>query len=217
MHEAWYLKVLIFAQWPRGHRLYNCVLVSAIISCATLILCNKYVTFSFFLYTCRGQRQPLGNVTTKSTTVHTSARGESGLGSACVVNHGNGHLFGSLSHFSIRCNPHSQSFQGPYLLSEGQNMYNRVVLVYTVNVYIPASLGRWPILRYQVLQVPKKIVLTLLTVWGLNVSCREYCRQFEINNARHLLSTVFIARHFKYRKQKIQPYLQSEDWFLRKL
>ena len=42
----------------------------------------------------------------------------------------------------------------PYLLSDGQNMYNRVVLVCTVNVYIPASLGRRPILRYQVLQVP---------------------------------------------------------------
>ena len=43
----------------------------------------------------------------------------------------------------------------PYLLSDGQNMYNRVVLVCTVNVYIPASLGRRPIHRYQVLQVPK--------------------------------------------------------------
>ena len=39
----------------------------------------------------------------------------------------------------------------PYLFSDGQNMYNRVVLVCTVNVYIPASLGRRPILRYQVL------------------------------------------------------------------
>ena len=29
----------------------------------------------------------------------------------------------------------------PYSLSDGQNMYNRVVLVCTVNVYIPASLG----------------------------------------------------------------------------
>ena len=28
----------------------------------------------------------------------------------------------------------------PYLFSDGQNMYNRVVLVCTVNVYIPASL-----------------------------------------------------------------------------
>ena len=45
----------------------------------------------------------------------------------------------------------------PYLFSDGQNMYNRVVLVCTVNVYIPASLGRQPILRYQVLQVPKKL------------------------------------------------------------
>ena len=45
----------------------------------------------------------------------------------------------------------------PYLLSDGQNMYNRVVLVCTVNVYIPASLGRRPILRCQVLQVPTKL------------------------------------------------------------
>ena len=28
-----------------------------------------------------------------------------------------------------------------YLLSDGQNIYNRVVLVCTMNVYIPASLG----------------------------------------------------------------------------
>ena len=40
------------------------------------------------------------------------------------------------------------------LFYDGQNMYNRVVLVCTVNVYIPASLGRWLILRYQVLQIP---------------------------------------------------------------
>ena len=42
----------------------------------------------------------------------------------------------------------------PYLFSDGQNMYNRVVLVCTVKVYIHARLGRGPILRYQVLQVP---------------------------------------------------------------
>ena len=41
----------------------------------------------------------------------------------------------------------------PYLFSDGQNMYNRVVLVCTVNDYIPASLGRRSILRYKVLQV----------------------------------------------------------------
>ena len=38
-----------------------------------------------------------------------------------------------------------------YLFPDGQNMYNPVVLVCTVNAYIPASLGRRPILRYQVL------------------------------------------------------------------
>ena len=37
-----------------------------------------------------------------------------------------------------------------------------------------------------------------------SVSCKEYCKRFEINT----------ARHFKYRKQKTQPYLQSETLFL---
>jgi hypothetical protein len=45
----------------------------------------------------------------------------------------------------------------PYLFSDGQNMYNEVVLVYAVNVYKPASLGRRPILKYQVLQFPTKL------------------------------------------------------------
>ena len=49
--------------------------------------------------------------------------------------------------------PRSQGRQN--LFSDGQNMYNRVVLVCTVNVYTFASLGRRPILRYQVLQVRK--------------------------------------------------------------
>jgi len=42
----------------------------------------------------------------------------------------------------------------PYLFSDIQNMYNQVVLVCIVNIYIPADLGRQPIFRYQVLQVP---------------------------------------------------------------
>ena len=46
------------------------------------------------------------------------------------------------------------------------------------------------------------------------VSCKEYCKIFEINTARHLLLAIFIARYFKYRKQKTQPYLQSETLFL---
>ena len=50
-----------------------------------------------------------------------------------------------------------------YLFSDGENMYNRVVLVCTVNLYILASMGRRPILRHQVLYV-RKIELTLLTV-----------------------------------------------------
>ena len=105
----------------------------------------------------------------------------------------------------------------PYLFSDGQNMYHGVVLVCTVNVYIPASLVRRSILRYQVLQVPTKLYSPYSLRTDSYVSCREYCKQFEINTARHLLLAIFIARHFKYRKQKTQPYLQSEDWFVRKL
>ena len=38
----------------------------------------------------------------------------------------------------------------PYLFSDAQNIYDRVVLVCTVSVYKFASLGRRPILRYEV-------------------------------------------------------------------
>ena len=56
----------------------------------------------------------------------------------------------------------------PYLFSDGQNMYNRAVLVCTVNVYIPASLGRRPILCYQVQQVGNLgDVWPLRLVWQL--------------------------------------------------
>ena len=44
--------------------------------------------------------------------------------------------------------PRSQVHQN--LFSGGQNIYNRAVLVCTVNVHMPASLGRRPIFRYQV-------------------------------------------------------------------
>jgi hypothetical protein len=97
----------------------------------------------------------------------------------------------------------------PYLFPNGQNMYNRVVLVCTMNVYIPANLGRRPIIRYnRYLQNCTHFTYSLRTDSCLN--CREYCEQFEINTVRHLLSAIFIARYFKYRKQKTQPYLQSE-------
>ena len=81
--------------------------------------------------------------------------------------------------------------------------YNRVVLVCTVNLYIPASLGRRPILRYQVLQVRKKLYSLYLQSEKTDsyVFCREYCKKNEINTAIHLLSAVFIARHFKCRKE----------------
>ena len=42
-----------------------------------------------------------------------------------------------------------------YFFSDGQNMYNPVVLLCTVNVHMPVSLGRRPILKYKVLQVRK--------------------------------------------------------------
>ena len=103
----------------------------------------------------------------------------------------------------------------PYLFSDGQNMYNRVILVCTVNVYIHASLGRLPNVKYQVLQVRQNCThFTFSLRTNPYVSCRKYCKQFENNNIRHLLSAVFIVRHFKYRKQKTQTFLQSETWFL---
>ena len=96
-------------------------------------------------------------------------------------------------------------------------MYNRIVLVCTVNVhsYIPACLGRRPIPRYQVLKVRKNCTyFTYSLKTDSYVSCREYCQQFEINTARHLMSAVFIARHFKYRKQKTQPYSLRTDSYV---
>ena len=52
-----------------------------------------------------------------------------------------------------------------------------------------------------------KIVLTLLKAQRTDsyVRCREYCEEFEINTARHLLSAIFIARYLKYQKQKTEP------------
>ena len=58
----------------------------------------------------------------------------------------------------------------PYLFSDGQNMYNRVVLVCTVNVYIPTSLGRRTILRYQV----PGTTGTLGDVWPLRLVLAAY-------------------------------------------
>ena len=93
----------------------------------------------------------------------------------------------------------------PYLFSDGQDMYNRLVLMCTVNVYILARLGRWPILRHQVLQVRKNSThFTYSLETDSYVCCREYGKKIEINTARHLLWVVFIARYVKYRKQKTQ-------------
>ena len=88
----------------------------------------------------------------------------------------------------------------PNLFSDGQNMYHLVVLVCTVNVYIPASLCRRPILRYQVCKKFTHFTYSLKT--DSCVGCREYCKQFDINAARHLLSAVFIARHFNIERKK---------------
>ena len=72
-------------------------------------------------------------------------------------------------------------------------MYNRVVLVcIVVNVYIPASLDRLPILRY--LENCTHFTYSLRTDSYLN--CREYCKQFEINTTRHLQSTVIMSKCF---------------------
>ena len=84
-----------------------------------------------------------------------------------------------------------------YLFSDGQNMHNRVVFACTVNVHIPATLRRRPILRYQVRKNCTHFTYSLRT--ESCVSCWEHCKQFEMNTAR---------------KQKTQPYLQSETSFL---
>ena len=87
-------------------------------------------------------------------------------------------------------------------------MYNRVVLVCKLTVYLPDSLSRGPILKYQLLQVPTNLYSFYLQCddW-FSLSCREYSKQLEMNTARHLLSTIFIVRYFKYRKQKPQLHL----------
>ena len=103
-----------------------------------------------------------------------------------------------------------------YLFSVGQNMYNRVVLACTVNIYIPASLGRRPILRYQVLQVSTKILLTLLTVWGLLLTlvirnignnlrlvlpdtfCRQYLLSHTLNIESKKLYLTYSLRLYFY-------------------
>ena len=91
--------------------------------------------------------------------------------------------------------------------SDGQNMYSRVVLVCTVNVYIPASLGRPPILRY--LQNCTHFTYSLRT--DSYVSYRVYCKQFEINTfyRRHLFSDTL-----NIESKKTQPHLQSETLFI---
>ena len=105
--------------------------------------------------------------------------------------------------FASVCAYSQRSHGGQILFSDGQNIYNRVVLVCKVNVYIPASLDRRSILRYL------EIVLTLLTVRGLILT---YVVGNIVNNLKILLPDIFLffASYFKYRKQKTQPYLQYE-------
>ena len=79
----------------------------------------------------------------------------------------------------------------PYLFSDGQNMYNRVVSVCTVNIYIPD--GQFSDTRYyRYLQNCTHFTYSLRT--ESHVRCRVYCKQFEINTARHILSAIFFAR-----------------------
>ena len=97
--------------------------------------------------------------------------------------------------FSSACiyNPRSQTL----LIFWWPNMYNRLELVCTVNVYIPAIMGRRPILRYQVLKNCTHFTYSQRT--DSYVICREYCKQFKI-----ILPDTFCQqyRHFKYRKKK---------------
>jgi hypothetical protein len=80
----------------------------------------------------------------------------------------------------------------PSLFSDEQNMYNRVVLVCTANVYIPTSLGGRPILRY--LQSCTHFTYSVRT--DSYVCFREYCKQFEI------LSAIFITRSLNIDSKK---------------
>ena len=71
----------------------------------------------------------------------------------------------------------------PYLFSDGQNMYNPVVSVCTVN-----------------LQNCTHFTYSLRT--DSYVTCREYCKKIEIYTARHLLSAIFIARYLNIESKK---------------
>ena len=89
-----------------------------------------------------------------------------------------------------------------------------VVLVYTVNVYIPASLGRWPILRYQVLQVRKNCTHFTRSV----MTDSYFVVGIIVNNFKLILPDTFCQQYLLldtiYRKHKTQPYVQSETLFL---
>ena len=112
----------------------------------------------------------------------------------------------------VSYSPRSQGPQTLLIFWWTKCVQSSSISVYSERIHTP-SLVRRPILRY--LQNCTHFTYNVRT--DSYVSCREYCKQFEINTTRHLLSAVFIARYFKYRKHKTQPYLQSEDWFLRKL
>ena len=84
----------------------------------------------------------------------------------------------------------------PYLFSDGQNMYNPVVLVCTVNPLACADGQFSGPMYYRYVKNCSHFTYSLRT--DSYVCFREYCKQFEIKTARHLLSAVFIARHFEY-------------------
>ena len=61
----------------------------------------------------------------------------------------------------------------------------------------------WADANSQVLQVRENCThFTYSLRTDSYISCREYCKQFEMNTARYLLSEVFIGKHFKWGKQK---------------
>ena len=64
----------------------------------------------------------------------------------------------------------------PYLFSDAQNAYDSVVLVYTISVYMLASLGQRPILRYEVRQVSKNLAnFTYILIAHFYICYTQYC------------------------------------------
>ena len=83
-------------------------------------------------------------------------------------------------------------------------MYNIVVLVCTVNVYIPLAWADGQSSGTRCYRYVKNCThFTYSVRTDSYVRCREYYKQFKINTARHLLSAIFIARHLKCKKHNL--------------